>query len=611
MRRSFFLCVLAVGCGSTGSGPTEPTTPITKDEAAAASEGAADSGIDYCARYGWYDDAECDGFCVLPDPDCGGEAARCFDGAGLAVDERAGCCELADYAYCADEGALARVDGEGPTFCAAIQGNGPRITAHFAALARIYEHYGLLDGVAGGSSGSISAFLVESVQMSPSVRSARTPAEKGLYASLLFKSLYGYFGALLEGGEGLAISELMELAARIRERDLEALLRDDPAAGVEALQTLLQSEDLRELIEPEALQLLAESPSPEFHARELMQAVQGLGSFTATDPVIFVRPGVISFRAFAAKVARVGSFYAGYAPADGAAMDAWLGDCAPRSRGRDWEAVAALETSEGTCGERFGALVADFRATLRGNEDAYPSRGDDPIGAHLPALVTTGVLEGAAVTTFERARDDYRAARPITWDVDFSDVYVGYFGAEDDLARVASNPRGYSDLKTRKHRSLGALRWAEVLSYSPAEPGLTRALELPGGGVSVGGWSDLQPTLVLKNLGCEKVVFVTRFGGAGGFLTEIATLLGIDAEESAALFDLTTPGASFRESVAEAAGVWCTDWDAPSIADLPAMFASGYEAPLETRDPWLRAADAYAGITERTGLPGCTLDVPR
>jgi hypothetical protein len=76
MRRFFLLSVLAVGCGSTG-GPTEPTAPITKDEAAAASEGAADSGIDYCARYGWYDDAECDGFCVLPDPDCGGEAARC------------------------------------------------------------------------------------------------------------------------------------------------------------------------------------------------------------------------------------------------------------------------------------------------------------------------------------------------------------------------------------------------------------------------------------------------------------------------------------------------------------------------------------------------------
>lgn len=609
MRRVFLLLVLAMGCGSGASG--EPPAAITKDEAAAASEGAADAGIDYCARYGWYGDAECDAFCVLPDPDCGGEAARCFEGAGLAADERASCCEVAGYSYCADEETLSRADGEGPTFCAAIQGNGPRITAHFAALARIYEHYGLLDAVAGGSSGSITAFLVESVQMNPSVRAARTPAEQGLRASLLFKSLNGYFGALLDGGEGLAVSELTALAAQIRERDVEGLLRDDPAAGVEALQALLQSEDLRELIEPEALQLLAESPNPEFHARELLGAVQGLGSFTATDPVIFVRPGVISFRAFAEKIARVGSFYAGYAPADAGAMEDWLSDCSPASRGLDWEAVAALSTDEGTCGERFGTLVSEFRAALLANEDAFPSRGDDLIGADLPSLVTTGVLEGAAVTTFEQARADYLAARPITWDVDFADVYVGYFGAEDDLARVASNPRGFTDLKTRKHRSLGARRWSEVLSFSPAEPGLTRGLELPGGGVSVGGWSDLQPTLVLKNLGCEKVVFVTRFGGAGGFLTEIATLLGIDSEESAELFDLTTPGASFRESVAEASGVWCTDWDAPSIGDLSAMFSVGYDAPLETRDPWLRAADAYEGVTERTGRPGCTLDVPR
>ncbi|MCB9636737.1 MAG: hypothetical protein H6721_31890, partial [Sandaracinus sp.] len=233
------------------------------------------------------------------------------------------------------------------------------------------------------------------------------------------------------------------------------------------------------------------------------------------------------------------------------------------------------------------------------------------IGASLPALVTTGVLEGAAVETFAQARADYRAGRPITWDVDFADVHVGYFGAEGDLARVEANPRGFADLKTRKHRSLGALTWAEVLSYSPAEPGLTRGLELPDGRVSVGGWSDLQPTLVLKNLGCDKVVFVTRSGGAGGFLAQIATLLGIDEDETSALFGLDTPGASFRESIAEAAGVWCTDWDAPSITDLPAMFSAGYDAPLETRDPWLRAADAYEGVTDRTGLPGCTLDVAR
>ncbi len=603
MKRLASLALLLAACGSA-SGPADPA--LSKDEAAAAAAGAADSAVDYCARYGWYGDGECDAFCALPDPDCGADAARCFDASEA---DREACCALSDYPYCGDAPALARADAGGPTIIAANRRKRPPNTAHFAALARLYEHYGLFDAVAGGSSGSISAFLVESVQMSPSVRAAATPAEKGLYASLLFKSLYGYFGALLEGGEGLAVSELASLASRMRAAGFEALLEDDPRAGVDALVALLQSEDLRELVEPEVLQLLSESPDPAFHARELVAATKGLGAFDASDPVIFVRPGVVSFRALAEKIARVGSFYAGYAPADTAAMEDFLADCAPRSRGLDWDTIAALPTSEGTCGARFGAMVADFRATLRADEGAYRSRGDDLIGAHLPALVTTGVLEGDAITTFTQARADYRAARPIAWDVDFADVQVGYFGAEDDLARVESNPEGLSDLKTRKHRSLGTLRWAEVLSYSPAEPGLTRGLELPDGRVSVGGWSDLQPTLVLENLGCDKVVFVTRRGGAGGFLLQIATLLGIDESETEALFDLATPGASFRESVARAAGVWCTDWDGPAVGDLAGMFSAGYDAPFETRDPWLRAADAYEGITDRTGLPGCTLDV--
>src|SRR5574338_1035238 len=55
--------------------------------------------------------------------------------------------------------------------CAAVRGNGQLIFAHFASLARITEHYGPLWGSAGGSSGSITQFLLESIQMNPAVAS--------------------------------------------------------------------------------------------------------------------------------------------------------------------------------------------------------------------------------------------------------------------------------------------------------------------------------------------------------------------------------------------------------------------------------------------------------
>lgn len=97
MRTRFaYLIALMAACAADTS---SPSADITKEEAANASAGAADSPVDYCARYEWYGDGECDDFCELPDPDCGGDAARCFD-AGPA--DRAGCCELAGYDYCAE-----------------------------------------------------------------------------------------------------------------------------------------------------------------------------------------------------------------------------------------------------------------------------------------------------------------------------------------------------------------------------------------------------------------------------------------------------------------------------------------------------------------------------
>jgi hypothetical protein len=490
-----------------------------------------------------------------------------------------------------------KCDGDGtaddtPDLCVAIRGNGPRITAHFAALARIVEHYGLVDGVAGGSSGSLSAFLLESIQMSPQVARcgdrACTPDEAAARAAFLLKSLRGYFEALAASDEGLAFAEVARVAARVRAAGLPALAETDPQAALAALDTLLRSPELRSLVNPELLELLAESPDPAFHVRDIAAALEKGLAFEATAPDIFVRPGVVDFDAFVDKVGRVGSFYAGYGPYPAAEMEALLAACAAPARGKPWDEVAALPAGGTTCGARFRALVAGYRAELRAAAPgAFPSRLDDAIGAHLHALVTTAVLEGDAVATWRAARAAYRAAEPVgpLWTIDYDDVRVGYWGSAADLARLEENAMGFTDLKTRKRRSLGPATWREALAYSPAEPGLARGLELPDGRVSVGGWSDLQPVLALENLGCEKVVFLTRRGGAGSFETGVAGLLGVTADDARALWRLDDPASSYHRALSEAAGVWCTDWDGPPAEDLAAMSAVGYDAPFETRDP--------------------------
>ncbi|MGB5368692.1 MAG: hypothetical protein WBN14_20695, partial [Polyangiales bacterium] len=81
------------------------------------------------------------------------------------------------------------------TTCAGIRGNGQNLFAHYGALARHVEEYGAIKCAAGGSSGSITAFFVESIWASPEVHNC-PPRRCGVRArdarmSLMLKSVVG------------------------------------------------------------------------------------------------------------------------------------------------------------------------------------------------------------------------------------------------------------------------------------------------------------------------------------------------------------------------------------------------------------------------------------
>ena len=64
MRVAFAL--LLVACAGGGGSEAPDKSDLADDLA----DGKADTGVDWCARWGWYDDGECDQFCLRPDPDC-------------------------------------------------------------------------------------------------------------------------------------------------------------------------------------------------------------------------------------------------------------------------------------------------------------------------------------------------------------------------------------------------------------------------------------------------------------------------------------------------------------------------------------------------------------
>ncbi|HRE88238.1 MAG TPA: hypothetical protein PK095_03775 [Myxococcota bacterium] len=497
--------------------------------------------------------------------------------------------------------------------CVAIRGNGELITSHFASLASIAEHFGPFEGVAGGSSASITSFLTESMHMHPGLTTCGdapcTRRQAADRLGLLYKSLFGYLEAMGDTDEAVAVTQILGVITLAQEEGIGTLVENNNLSEAwSALVTLLDSEEVKDLVNAEVLAFLTAPDSITANVREVWDAFTTFGNFQANSPKIFLRPGLVDFAGLARKVGRIGSFYAGYGEFDAAAWESFFEACAESGRGKPWPMVGDLESDGQTCRERFRAILDPWRVSFIAVEDdpQTDNRIDDPVGQHLRALVVTSVLTGPAASEFDTARRAYFEAEDFTFAPSFSDLRIGYWGNVVDTTGVITNPKGFPDAKTAKAMSLGSATWLQALSMSPAEPGLSRGVAIDAQRVSAGGWPDLAPVLALENAGCERVIYLTRRGGESMFAVQIATLLGMDAATGQALYDLGTESSAFNLSLREAAGVWCTNWNAFGATDLTGLVTDAMSAPFEVHDPTLVPLMPYAGTTNRANLPGCT-----
>ncbi|MEL6892832.1 MAG: hypothetical protein AAFP84_14640 [Actinomycetota bacterium] len=490
--------------------------------------------------------------------------------------------------------------------CAGVRGNGQRLFAHYGVLARQVEEYGAVKCIAGGSSGSITAFIHESIWANPDVhrcgqRRCRI-RERDARTALMLKSVVG----LVDTGVVADVRLLADLVQDVSDLDIEALLAGPtPQEGVDAFVRALR--DLGPLINQEVVELLLTSPDPVFHATDIIDGLQKGLSFVVDDPRVFLRTSVLDTDAFALLLGSVGSFYAAYGPADRSGVAEWLETCARPSVGLTWEEAAVLPAADGeTCGEQFGRLFDEYRerfADLGG-----PNRANDPVGWYLPAFGVTGVLTGDAVDRWEAARAAWIAADPIPFEPSFSDVGVGWWGKERELRRMDRRlDRRFDDLGSSQFVPLGQQTWREVLASSPAEPGFSPGVPLASGVVSVGGWADPLRVLPLEALGARRTITVNRRDGVGGFTEQVTRLLGASDADVAALYSPTDPASTFFRGLDQADGVWCTDWDTPPASDVDALFADGYGAPLITENRrFLRPRNGYVNVGPDFVIGGCT-----
>lgn len=512
----------------------------------------------------------------------------------------------------AGQGDQAATAADAPKLCAAMRGNGEYIVTHFSSLARITEHYGVVDGIAGGSSGSISTFIYDSILQNPVVMRG-TDAEKAAKVALMLKSLQGYGEVLVTSNEGSEIGDLVGTIGRLKDemnkRGIKALVSTDTAKAASELKAVLSIPEVKTLINPEAFTMLTDVTHLSFNVKELYTSLATLGAFSVDDNRLFFRPGILSWDGLSDLFGRVGDFYAGQR-ADTDAQEKWLNQCSGATLGQSWE-----EISGSACGTQFHAIVSDYRAKVRAS-GAKSIRLTERIGqpSLLHKFVSTSVLDRTAAKAWDDANAVYRAGTVATGSVPFTPgfehVSFGYWSSAADYQK-ASNAHKYDDEKTSKMTSLGDATWKEILSASPAEPGLSKFVKLADGRMSAGGWSDLAPVLVLKNLGCERVIYVTREGDESPFAMKIAKHLGMSAEDFSNLYELNGRS-SFSKSLAEADAVWCTNWNSFTDFQQKELAADSWKAPLETHAGFAGIAQlsAYPNVTPSVNKPGCSPATP-
>lgn len=526
--------------------------------------------------------------------------------------------------------------GEG--YCLAIRGNGELMPAHWGGMAQAVEAFGLPAAVSGGSSASISAFLLESVLMNPSVGGEN----RELHAAFLLKSFSGFFAALMKRPDWRELLSLLETLQSGRASDdemseaLAALGGSDPkklAAALAQLGPVLKRVESTQLFAgPAVVKLLGAlreyraSPTAEGArrlreiAREVEVALRVLGKFDARkDANLFIRDGVVNFRALAQLFGQMGDFYSlrGASPLVAKDVKNFVESCAVGSAGLSWQEIAAKNP---VCQANLEQVVGAYFRHAAGEA----SRIYDKVGAHLPALISTAVAREEAAQELRVLKAEYeknfdpRAGERLS--LRNEDIRFGYWGRAEDLAAVATafaKPSVLSQIdKSKRFYSLGETSWAEALSLSPAEPGLSGFLEFSARGenlVSLGGWADLHPVPALKALGCGSVVYLTRIGGDTLFGQGVAKRIfrfddvtwdeidpenvasvprnnnGVRANQSgpwSMMFNLANAKSSYSVSLAAADAVICTNWNAFDIKRaLTPMVEEAYRAPVYLKAP--------------------------
>lgn len=508
-----------------------------------------------------------------------------------------------------------------PERCVALRGNGTHIVAHVMGLARLLPEWGEIHAFAGGSSSTITTFLYESMALNPAVKSLEGKPKASALA-LLMKSTIGYAIQVAAEPEWKALLSFQSLAERLQEKGIFDLALTDHKKLAADLRAILGSAEFRDLVNPEALRMLQPSSGNDENfarnVKEVQKAAISLVNLDAEDSDVFFRPGIVNFSKFIKLIGRVADFYASYGQKQ-SDMTSFLKDCSAGTDDKLWSELSTKTTAKGTCGERFTAMIKDWRANRSENSK---HRIDDLPGLATKSITITSVVkEPSAIKKLQDYEKLYNASKPRRMDFNFEDVRFGYWvsrGVKQDL--VESWARSSDDWKAKKSISLGSKStWRQILEKSPQEPSLGKYTTFEGnehlaGALSLGGWADLHPVQVLKAAGCQDVIYLTRKTDETVFISKgppfenrkpsgLAELLGMDRSGFEGIYSLDNPSSAFSSALRAADGVWCTDWNKFSAFEQTGIAMDAWNSPLIINNP--RLANLSVSSPATGSIRGC------
>lgn len=473
-------------------------------------------------------------------------------------------------------GVVLSAHAQSSNYCVAIRGNGELQPAHWGAMAKLIEDRGFPQKMAGGSSGSLTMFLADSIASNPYI-SAESPLSAGLteeqkrsLGALMFKSLHGVVNFIAESKQVQSAKNLKTQVTMVQQSisqgamsTLEMLAQNGSISAIKSNREdvlkliselkkvgILSSGKYQDVIG--SIESILNGSLPKissfrmlrFYITDLRTALATFGAFDAeSDKNLFFREGIVDFRKFAFEYGKIASFYAGSGWSEQTQLkfDQFAAECNQQEFvGMTWDQIIRQRPN---CQLLLNQALSSYLSqNLDWNQFNVVNR---PIGKHIVSFPTTSVLIGSEYEAAKKVMDAYhmqldRSLSEAFQVKDVSKVKFGYWGPESELKLISDNLKSKSisnsiesmdvskDPKSQKFLALGEANWIEALRLSPAEPGLASLQLMKVKGVlaySAGGWSDLHPVPVLRASGCQDVVYVTRKGGEAIFGQGIAKRL--------------------------------------------------------------------------------------